>query len=472
MSLQNNHLFINVALLALFSLNTMAFPLFETKNTLMNAHAGSSGVIELQKDFSGFYVEADLSYYPFGSSNSTDSFKNYDSVKMMVSLSNDETMVATDCLNFSSYDCNKYHCYKEDWSSNLSFPSFNASVQAAEGYIYLDYFFWGLTSTNLYIAQSCQTGNYSEGVGIDRYGVLGLGTGNGSDSNYITSELFSVYVKPNLASGKLLFMNDASTYAKKSSEPIYTLQAKSSWQTSVSNASLQLANSTINLSADKLIFDVNSDAIGLPFENYKSLSLAFFISLNVYCNFDLYKTSCYFIDKIVDLPDITLSINNDTNLTIPSGLYSTPFVKCGNYTCFTLRFKAIGSFLPGKAYVSPAFNNSIILDANFMSYYYTVFDATSGSNKIFLYQVDKTNPDDGDGLRAIIGGTVAAVFLIGICYCASKKKRVEKVDENNNNTTQAPLIYSAYNAQPQAVYPGYNGGYQQPQGMTVGYGQN
>jgi len=63
MSFQNNHPLKSVTLLALFSLNAMAFPLFGAKNTLTNAHAGSSGVIELQKDFNGFYVEADLSYY-------------------------------------------------------------------------------------------------------------------------------------------------------------------------------------------------------------------------------------------------------------------------------------------------------------------------------------------------------------------------------------------------------------------------
>jgi len=449
----------------------MAFPLFETKNTLMNAHAGSSGIIELQKDSNNeFYVEADLASYPFGSSkNSTNSLQITDSVKMMISLSNDETLVVTNCLNFSSYDCGKYHCYKEDWNANLSFPSFNASAQAAEGYIYLGYFFWALTTTNLYIAQSCQTGNYSpEAVGLDRYGVLGLGTGNGSDGNYITSQLFSVYMKPDLTGGKLLFMNNAGTYAK-SEEPSYNLTANSSWQTKISNATLQFSNSSINLTADNLIFDINSDAIGLPNEDFKNLMLGFLADFNIYCNFVPYKpTVCLFLDKVVDLPDITLSLNNNTNLTIPSSVYSTPFEKLKNFTSFTLKFKGIGSTLPSKSYVSPAFNNSVILDANFMRYYYTVFDATSGSNKIYLYQAAKSTPDDGDGMNAVIGGTIAAIFLIAICYCASKKKRVENSASDKNDSTQAPLIYSsAYNSQPQSVYqPTFNGG------TTIGYGQN
>jgi len=113
-----------------------------------------------------------------------------------------------------------------------------------------------------------------------------------------------------------------------------------------------------------------------------------------------------------------------------------------------------------------------------MSYYYVVFDATSGSNYIYLYLSSNGIPSNG---KWIGGGAFTALLLISICCCCAKKKRgivttVVTAPLNNttafNNTTQ--IVYTqpavvttvptyTYDAN-QYNYPGFNNGQQQPQG--------
>ena len=65
----------------------------------INAHVGTSGEIDIKKDSTGFYVEADFVYndiYPFPSKK-PDPFPN-DTAKVMISLSNSETVVTSTCL--------------------------------------------------------------------------------------------------------------------------------------------------------------------------------------------------------------------------------------------------------------------------------------------------------------------------------------------------------------------------------------
>jgi len=109
-----------------------------------------------------------------------------------------------------------------------------------------------------------------------------------------------------------------------------------------------------------------------------------------------------------------------------------------------------------------------------MSYYFTVFDATSGSNKIYLYEAgDKRNIIGGGDFPWATVVVVLIILIVVIACCVAKNKTVSKeADTVVTNTTQQPLVYNypAYNqgnAQPQGVYatPNYtNTGYQQPQG--------
>jgi len=62
-----------------------------------------------------------------------------------------------------------------------------------------------------------------------------------------------------------------------------------------------------------------------------------------------------------------------------------------------------------------------------MSYYYSVLDATSGANVIYLYHIaDKSFPQSSNIAKWIIAGFVVIIFGMGIFYyyqISQKKKQ-------------------------------------------------
>ena len=449
--------------LALLCLHTNAFSLFELpslrKNLIMNAHTTSSGRIDLKKDSyssSGFYVEADFSssrYSQNSSSNSSNSTINSlstsDTVKMMISIANEDTIVATNCLSFGYYDCSRYNCYKFSSSGNIDYPTFTATVSTqVKSYIHLDYNYWNIDTSYFYMASSCQTGDTSSGIGYDRYGVLGLGTGASSKVDFTSSAIFSIFINSNLSGGKLLFMKD--TDYSSSYSALYTFYGNSTWQIPTYSAYIKTPSYSVNLKDGNIMFDVNSDAIGLP-SDYYSLFITYFGYMpNIWCNTDNYRPQCYTSQRLEDLPDIILAFNN-YELKIPSKIYATYTSTSGSYTYFSFNFKATSPSLTGKNYVSPSFKNSIIFDAHFMSYYYTVFDATGNTNAISLYP--STNaPVEATFPKWIALGAVGILMLVGICCCCAKKKTAVVTNDataavvinttDGFNATQAPLVFN------------------------------
>jgi hypothetical protein len=484
-----NLLLFSLAFLALFCSQSMALPSFggALRNTIMNAHATSSGIIDLKTDYNNnFYVETDFSYYygaknASNSSNTTNSTNstnglgtNPSSGRMKISIANTDTMVATSCANFYYYDCSSSSsCTKYTNTKSIDYPTFTASVNYAKSYIYLDYNYWSISTNYLYIASSC-SGNLNLGSGF--YGVLGLGTGNGGSSNFGYSPIFSIYINSGLTGGKLLFKSDTSTYAS-SSNYVQSFYATSTWQITTYSAYIQVGSYSVSMSGN-VMFDINSKAIGLPQSYYNTFITYFGYQAGVYCNSGYNsRPYCYTTYDLKNLPDITLSISG-SKITIPSAIYATYSSSSGSYNYFYLNFKATSPSLNGDCYVSPSFANSIILDANFMSYYYTVFDATSGSNYIYLYLSSNGTPSN---VKWIGSGAFLALILISICCCCAKKKRgiastvVATAPLNNtafNNTTQIvytqPAIVTTvpnytYDAN-QYNYPGFNNAQQQPQG--------
>jgi len=477
-------------LIFLFCYQAGSLPLFEAhslRKPLLNALAtSSSGVIELQKDpgssSGSFYVEADLGYF-----NTSDSFneKNTspDTVKMMTSLVNDQSMVATNCLNFQRYDCAKYNCNQQSYQRTIDYPYFTASTLAAQGVITLDQQYWILFKAYLYIAQSCITSYDSSFIGSGRYGVLGLGTSSGQGgADFISSTMFSIVIDADLNKGKLVFKNDPSTYAQ-SSEPAYKFAANSTWQKSVDGA--QIGGHSLAFFGNTL-FDVNSDVIGIPDYLYKQFINAFTQNYGVSCDSQNYKPTCHSSKSIEDLPDFILQFN-DSTLKIPSSIYA---VKKDDDS-FSLNLKQTSTFLSDKSYVPSFFENSIILGASFMSHYYTVFDATSGANYIYLYPAKGGAPDNKNALWIILL-SIVTIIVIGLCYyfCAKKKEKIPLNDSTMiNNTTDTPTpdnlaktplledkkndstVYNPerYNQQPQeGLYPVFNDALYQQQRQERG----
>jgi hypothetical protein len=484
---RSNILLFSLAFLAFFCSQSMAFPNL-LRNTIMNAHATSSGIIDLQKDYYGqFYVEADFSYY-WGASNSSKGSNSTNSTagnstvngttgsgRMMISTVNTDTMVAYSCLNFYYYDCSSSSCTKLSYTKSIDYPTFSANVQYAQSSMYLDYNYWSLSNSNyLYIANSCSSSGSN--IGSNTYGVLGLGTGNGGSSNFGYSPIFSIYINSGMTGGKLLFKSDTSSYAS-SSNYVQSFYANSTWQISASSSYLYVGSYSVSMSSANVMFDMNSNAIGLPQTYYNNFLTYFGYQANVYC-YSGYNSRpyCYYRGDLKNLPDITLSISG-SKITIPSAIYATYSSSSSSYTYFYLNFKATSPYLSGVNYVSPSFANSIILDANFMSYYYVVFDAQYGSNYIYLYpSINRTGSNPAGW---VAGGAVLAILFISICCCCAKKKRgvvstavATAAPLNNNtfnNTTQ--VVYTqpgvvttvpnySYDAN-QYNYPGYSA---QPQG--------
>jgi len=460
----------------------------------MNAHATSSGIIDLKKD-SGFYVDAELSSSRYSLSNSSNSSNitsglgTSDTVKMVISIANEETIVATNCLSFSYYDCGRYNCFRYSSSGPIDYPTFTvAGATQIQSYIHLDYSYWNKeTSSSFYMATSCGTGDPSSSIGNGKHGVLGLGAGTSSKDDFTSSAIFSILIDSDLNGGKLLFMKDTS-YAQSSS-PLYTFYGNSTWQIPNFSGSILIDGTAIYWKSGNIMFDINSDAIGVPQDMYSLLRTYFAYTPNVWCNSDLYRPTCYTTQKLEDLPDITISFNN-YQLAIPSKIYATYSSTSGSHTTyFYFNFKATGPSMTGKNYVTSTFKDSIILDAHFMSYYYTVFDATDNTHTISLY-LSSNIPGDDTYTKWVAIGAVGVILLVALCCCCAKKKKAVVV----NNATTAPIntTTDAYNAaqasnvySQQGVnnpaysygtanynYPGYNNYPGQPQAYQLYPAQN
>lgn len=293
-------------------------PFLSTENsTTTPKYAGTSGVIDIKKDSQGFYVEADTGWYPFGPHQPQPDPSPLETAKWMISLSNSETMAgSSNCLNFSNYDYTKSNWDYNMWETTISYPNFITTALAGYSYILMDKKYWSMTDY-LFVpkADSCSSkGNAS--IGSDRYGVLGFGTLDRGAKNFKTSKNFSVYIKPDLSAGKLLFNNETSNYTT-SSKALYNLSSDVNWRLSFpQGGQIQVRNSSANFKNSYLMFDINSDAIGLPNDLYESFLGAFIKISGIVCSYDLYKPECKYTGNIQDLPDIFLSFN-DTKIKIP-----------------------------------------------------------------------------------------------------------------------------------------------------------
>jgi len=423
------------------------------RNTILNAHATSSGVVELirdSSDFGLFYVEADLSYDAFSPPNrSSDASKVPQAPKtanMMLSICNEETMVSKNCFHFDVYDCKQYNCTQFDRAKTIDYPSFTTDAIVAKADLYLDYNYWSFEDTTdyLYLAQACQSDD--ENTGKDRSGVIGLGVGTSSKYNYRSSKMFSFNIEPDLSKGQLIFKNDTSTYAE-SSEPLFEMYSPSStWKVNIIDSFLKIGNETLDLSqvVTNVAFDINSDAIALPYQQYESLLSSLGTSFGIKCVFGYYRPRCVWDKKIEDLPNITLKVNGN-EFNIPPKIYATATKdSAASELAFYLNFRGTGADLFGKSYVTPTFQNSILLDANFLSYYYTVFDFSSKSgNYISFYKAKHSDPKPNpnpDRWVWIVILVAVLVVAIGLVYYFSAKKRQTVQNKTTGDPWSAPLM--------------------------------
>jgi len=389
----------------------------------MNAYAGSSGIVDLKKDSAldgSFYVETDLTYHPSKSSKNPNA---PGTVKMMISIPNQDSVVSSMCLNFTNYDCSKYNCSQYGDTRLIEYPYFSTKAQRGRADLYLDYNHWSLekSAADLFFARECQSKKNNLGSG--RYGVIGLGISEFSQENFKSSKAFSFQIDSDLSKGKILFKNDPSTYANSSS-PVLVVSANSTWQKEIEQGTLEVDIYLIVFKGN-LAFDINSDAIAVPDLKYRDLLFYLNNFFEIECGSEPYRPICNSKEKIHDLPNITLNINQN-KIHIPPKVYATAI----NETAFYLNFRGTSPDLTGKSYVTPSFKDSIILDARFMSYYYTVFDFSTGKNDIYLYKAKEVGPQPQSDPDSSYTFWIALVIVLVVTfagiwwYYGSKKKPI------------------------------------------------
>jgi len=335
---QNNTIFFLFALLTILCPQSNAVfsqpPSHSLRNAIINLQAdpSSPGVFDLKKDSnssSTFYVEATLLFNSNSSNALTNALGDYQTVKMMISIANNETMASLQtCFGFTEYDCKPPACeiLMYEWTTGVYYTDFIVwAYRAPYKSLKLDQDYWRL-STDLFMAYQCFTNvSDSAAIGADRYGILGLGIYNGSYNNFVTSKMFSIYIQSDLNSGKLFFTNATSNYSQ-SLQPVATLAANMTWQVALSDNHIEVGGKSVALTGN-LMFDINSLAIGIPYYNgyFKFLESFMQIPEISSCSNDTSRPTCKTKEDIEDLPDLVLSVN-DTKIKIPSQIYAT-FVK-------------------------------------------------------------------------------------------------------------------------------------------------
>ncbi len=424
----------------------------------------NSGNVPLYKDSIGFYAGVDLakddSSWPYYGPNT---------VSMLLGLYTSQTLLVTSCMTFTEYNCQKYQCTQYGWmNETVQYPYFIASGFAATAQAYFDYSHWSLNDYAL-IASTCSSGGLvTYGSGMSGILGLGLNTGNGLINYNVGNPVFSLYLKPvNNQAGYLMFQKDLR-YASSSS-PIATIKTDKNWK-SLFNGYIQVGVTSVSLFNVSLIFDLYADTTGLPSAVYDSV-LKYLGYAGAYCSGN-YKPTCSYGSYMSRLPTLTIQLNspNSGNIYLPPSVYVSDYSSYSNsstVSSFTLNLRALGSNLPTTSYVTPDFNNTLILNSAVLSQYYSVFDASSPNTPyIYLYNAVQSPPVPGSTSwwGIVSGGVVLALLICACCRCCCRPKVITtgQTPLIINDQTQAPVVVN-YTAYPQPVYT------QQPQVITPVY---
>jgi len=433
-----------------------------TNSTNSTKLQGSKGSVTIYKDSSkGFYVGADFKY---DYSRAADRFGPY-TYSMYLGLYTSQTLLAnSDCLSFNYYRCQWWSCTPYTTVPTVSYPYFTAYGVMADTEVYVDYNGWSLYTQSLYASQ-CQTNSAS--YGTSSYGIIGMGVNGNNKYNFKGAEVFSIYLNKDLSGGQLLFRQDLA-YAT-SNYPTVQFSADNNWKASLGSfSSIQVGSYSSSISAN-LIFDMNENAIGFPTAIYNQI-MSYLKTYGVDCA-GLYQPNCTYYGYISSLPFIYIKFGNGDSIPIPPEIYAQNASYPYYVNTVTLNLRALGTNYSGYNYVTPAFSDCIILDANFMRYYYTVFDASSSffGNKISIYLAG--TPPSGPGGLLIVGIVLTIIVACSICGCIKRaNKKVNSTVVTTTTVVQPPLLIHQgqtqvymppsmqYVQQPQGGYP------QQPQG--------
>ncbi len=367
-----------------------------------------------------FAVSVDLDY-----NATTRSAKQ--SVNMLLSLHSSMSMLSSGCIGFDSYSVVQHAAKMTNDAMTINYLNFVAQGAYLNLNLWLDYSHWNL-STNAILGSNC----FTTGVNFTRTGLvgtLGLGFSGNSLKNYLgKNPEFSIFIEQDGSKGELSFTIDKE---KTANPPNVSLSTNQDWRVpnvrriALSKSQLHPQISSLDVCYD-LIFDLNSDAIGIP-------SSAFPLIIEVFrefakvksCTEDLYRPTCQLSSsKITDFPTLWIDFGERKMIQLDPQVYIYEGNTTKSVKTVVLNFKSISSRLSGKNYITPEFENTIVLDSQVMKYHYTVFskdESSANVGKISLYQVNRDFKDDEEGfftwgliIKSLLVIVVALVLIYGV----------------------------------------------------------
>jgi len=275
---------------------------------------------------------------------------------------------------------------------------------------------------------------YSENevTGLDGQanGMIGMGISGSSRQNFRRGLAeFSIYLAPSGSHGEIIFgMNQ--NLIDKDFHPL-AFPCSENWEIKFEDGIIEFSDSEL-LFDGTIIFDINLDGIGLPYNIYLEFlegllekDLIECSDMSDYCNVISNKK----------LPDIILS--ND--LVISSELYVQNFVspsgKMINYVKLIGLYKGNISSTnedPGKIVkINENYENHIILGSPFLSYYYVSFRRHSNGPVIHIYKSDVKNEFFVILMISSFVVCVLAIFGIILYFLIQKKRHLRRYTEEN-----------------------------------------
>jgi len=371
-------------------------------------------------------------------------------VNMLISLYKSRSMLSSGCLGFDSFPVAQHSAKIQstgDWANYTNFVSGGAYLNLS---LWLDYAHWNLSAEAI-LGSNCWT----SGVSFYRtglWGVLGLGFDGDSIRNFIGKKPeFAILLEQDGAKGELSFVIDAE---KTKNPPNISLVTDANWH--VKNVKrIGFSSSVINqksyaMDGDfTLIFDINSDAIGLPLTIFTSMMkiIGKFEGIKS-CTSDLYRPSCEISStKISDFPTVRIIAGKSLISLGPESYILNANVSSETKVKHVVfNIKGLDRDVLGKNFVIPEYENTIILDSQMMKNYYTVFSGNSAEKTgvINLYEVKRNYEEAEDAffttgfvIKTLIGLVVVIVLLTAIrSYIRKRANSAEEI------TYQDPVAIS------------------------------
>lgn len=278
----------------------------------------------------------------------------------------------------------------------------------------------------------------------DVVGSVGLSI---NESNYFNLDSednrFAVWLEREGSDGNLIFGDD-SDY--REGEPFRMMRVSKNWEIPVESVVLLDSEYDFN---GRILFDLNSDFIGLPDDIYNRLLNDLKQRWNFVCDNLAYQPRCSYTRDLSNLPSLIIMPEEGNNpLTLPPDLY----LKKLDNNLFQILFVSLTlkPLYPHQVLVTPSYLNYMIFGAPFFRRYYTVFNYQDPNNpEIDIYNPPAGNPSEEGGISVwgIIGIVLGSILLLGIIIgsiYAFRKNRDKKRQENLVNP-DTRVNYVAYN---------------------------